>query len=406
MAASTEPATRSRTPLSSILPPLIFGTGTFNVQYHKDPYSLNTTQLIQHALTQGIRAFDTSPYYGPSESLLGDALAHPSVKPHFPRQHYYLLTKAGRLAANTFDYSPDWIRQSVARSLQRLHTSYVDVVYCHDVEYVSAAEVITAVRELRRLRDEEGTVHYVGISGYPLSTLCALAERILHETGEAVDAVQSYANMTLQNTRLVGEGVERLRAAGVDVVPSASVLGHGLLRADGLPENTLAWHPAPVGLREAVRRAAAFCAERDERLEAVAIRYAVETWMVEGSVVGSLGDPAAGVEWEADTKVLNGGRKLGVTVMGVSTVAELEHTLAQWRSVLDGLENGQKVASQAGRWKRSHEWSVYRRKAVQMLAEVVKEELGEWFNYVWESPPSGFVNQLGKSDGLKFSQQQ
>jgi aryl-alcohol dehydrogenase-like predicted oxidoreductase len=393
-------ATSSRPPLSSILPPLIFGTGTFNVQYHKDPYSLNTTQLVQHALSHGIRAFDTSPYYGPSETLLGEALIHPSIKPHFPRQQYYLLTKAGRLTANSFDYSPNWIRQSVARSLQRLHTTYLDLVYCHDVEYVSAAEVVTAVRELRRLRDEEGTIRYVGISGYPLSTLCELAERILRETGEAVDAVQSYANMTLQNTRLVDEGVERLRAAGVDVVPSASILGHGLLRADGLPESTLAWHPAPVGLREAVRRAAAFCAEYDERLEAVAIRYAVETWMIEGSVVGSLGDPAAGVEWELGSKVvLNGGRKLGVSVMGVSTIAELEHTLTLWRSVLDGLENGQKVASRAGRWKRAHEWSVYRRKAVQMLAEAVKEELGEWFNYVWDSPPTGFVNQLGKGNG-------
>jgi D-arabinose 1-dehydrogenase len=85
--------------------------------------------------------------------------------------------------------------------------------------------------------------------------------------------------------------------------------------------------------------------------------------------------------------------------MGVSTVAELEHTLALWWSILDGLENGQEVASKAGRWRRAHEWSIYRRKAVQMLAEAVKEELGEWFNYVWESPPAGFVNQLGKSDG-------
>jgi aryl-alcohol dehydrogenase-like predicted oxidoreductase len=35
---------------------------------------------------------------------------------------------------------------SVRRSLQRLHTDYLDVVYCHDVEFVTAAEVVTAVR--------------------------------------------------------------------------------------------------------------------------------------------------------------------------------------------------------------------------------------------------------------------
>jgi len=399
MANPSTPATGSRPPLSSILPPLIFGTATFNVQFHKDPYALDTTNLIRQALTHGIRAFDTSPYYGPSETFLGDALTSPSVKSLFPRQNYHLLTKAGRITADTFDYSPAWLRQSVARSLQRLRTSYLDVVYCHDVEFVSATEVVDAVRELRRLRDEEGSIHYVGISGYPLDVLCELAERILRETGEPLDAVLSYAHMTVQNTRLVEEGIGRLRAAGVDVVPSASVLGLGLLRADGMSESTLAWHPAPAGLRESVRRAARFCAEHDERLEAVAIRYAMETWTVEGSAVGSLGDPAAGIAWEPGSKVLNGGKKLGVSVMGVSTVAELEHTLVLWRSILDGLENGQEVASKAGRWKRAHEWSILRRKAVQMLAEAIKEEIGEWFNYVWESPPTGFVNQFGKSGG-------
>jgi D-arabinose 1-dehydrogenase len=74
-----------RTPLSSILPPLVFGTATFNHQYNSDPFALDTTGLVTSALTHGIRAFDTSPYYGPSEQLLGDALATPFVRETFPR---------------------------------------------------------------------------------------------------------------------------------------------------------------------------------------------------------------------------------------------------------------------------------------------------------------------------------
>lgn len=35
-----------------------------------------------------------------------------------------------------FDYSPATIRASVNRSLERLHTSYLDAVYLHDVEFV------------------------------------------------------------------------------------------------------------------------------------------------------------------------------------------------------------------------------------------------------------------------------
>jgi D-arabinose 1-dehydrogenase len=57
--------------LSEILPPLIFGTATFNTQYNDDPYKLHTTELVHKALTMGVRAFDTSPYYGPAEEILG-----------------------------------------------------------------------------------------------------------------------------------------------------------------------------------------------------------------------------------------------------------------------------------------------------------------------------------------------
>ncbi|KAF2791526.1 Aldo/keto reductase, partial [Melanomma pulvis-pyrius CBS 109.77] len=186
-------------PLSSILPPLIFGTATFNHQYNSDPFSLDTTGLVTSALTHGIRAFDTSPYYGPSEQLLGEALATPFVRQTFPRDSYLLLTKVGRIQADEFDYSKEWVRESVARSLERLHTDYLDLVYCHDVEFVTPAEVLEAVKELRRIRDDEGKIRYIGISGYPLDVLGAMSEMILRETGEGLDAVQSYANFTLQN---------------------------------------------------------------------------------------------------------------------------------------------------------------------------------------------------------------
>jgi len=68
--ASKMPPTHPR--LSSVLPPLIFGTATFNYQYNTDPYKLPTTALVHKALSLGVRAFDTSPYYGPSEEILGN----------------------------------------------------------------------------------------------------------------------------------------------------------------------------------------------------------------------------------------------------------------------------------------------------------------------------------------------
>jgi D-arabinose 1-dehydrogenase len=392
--ASLTKLLRETQPLSSVLPPLIFGTATFNIQYNEDPYALDTKGLVEQALSHGVRAFDTSPYYGPAEELLGDALNTPFVKGHFPREKYFVLTKVGRVASDEFDYSPEWVRKSVARSLQRLHTSFLDVVYCHDVEFVSDDEVLEAVKELRRIRDEEGTVKYIGISGYPVEVLCRLAERIRDETDEPLDIVQSYANFTIQNTTLLTHGMKRLKAAGVDVVPNASVLGMGLLRQDGVPVGAAGnWHPAPEELRAAVHQAALFCERYDERLEVIAIRYALESWITAGSPVGSLGDPASGVPWTKESNQQVGGRKLGVSVMGVSHLFELTKTLMVWRSILDGMENGQEIASSAGRWKKAHEWSLNRRKAVLMIAEEIQECFGSWKDYTWDSPGKDFVNK-------------
>jgi Aldo/keto reductase family len=85
----------------------------------------------------GIRAFDTSPYYDNSEIILGDALQ--ALSREFPRRAYQLLTKVGRYGPTTadFDYSRDAVRRSVRRSLRRLHTPYLDVVYVHDIEFVA-----------------------------------------------------------------------------------------------------------------------------------------------------------------------------------------------------------------------------------------------------------------------------
>ena len=165
MAATTAPK------LSTTLPPLIFGSATLNHQYNPDPYALKPTQLIQHAFDHGIRAFDTSPYYGPAESIYGDAFSSPYVRQKYPREQYFILTKVGRVKSDMFDYSPEWVRYSVSRSCKRLRTDYLDVVFCHDVEFVSPPGVLTAVQELRLLQ-KQGLVKYVGISGYPVKVLC------------------------------------------------------------------------------------------------------------------------------------------------------------------------------------------------------------------------------------------
>ncbi|KAI0096263.1 Aldo/keto reductase [Nemania sp. FL0031] len=376
---------RSRPRLHEVIPPLIMGTATFNTQYVADPFDLPAASIVGRALDLGVTAFDTSPYYGPSETILGNALAHPSVTSRHARAAYFLVTKAGRIAGDEFDYSPAWIRYSVCRSLERLHTPYLDLVYTHDVEFVSPPEVLAAVRELRRLRDEEGLVRYVGISGYPVVKLCELAAMVLRETGEPLDAVLSYAHFTVQNTTLgsADDAMRRFAEAGVDVVLNASMLGMGLLTTRGADAGPMAhWHPSPEGLRQACQDLVPVAVEAAEKLEVVAIRWALDQWATTGAARGT-----SASRLPADTRV-------GVSVMGISNIAELEETCRVFNSVIEGLEPDSPDADLMNR----RQWSRDRRRKIQAVVEKMWAVLGTWKDYSWDSPGPGFFNTRKAAD--------
>lgn len=376
-----------------------------------------STAIVSRCLELGITAFDTSPYYGPSESILGSALSHAlsSSPAPLPRSSLTLITKCGRIGPDTFDYSPAQIRYSVLRSLQRLDTPYLDLVYAHDVEFVTDAEVLGAVRELRRLRDEDHLVRYVGISGFPVARLVELAEMISRETGEGVDAVLSYGNFTVQN-RTLGKAelegaatakeselkspLQRFRDAGVGVVLNASMLGMGLLTTAGIPPDPetpvvvptadgeekkasplAKWHPSPPALRLACKKLAALAAAEGERLESVAIRWSLAEWARIGALAG-LGVKLPGAEVT-----------VGPTVMGVTSVGELEETASEWKGVLEVL------ASPGEDHKADKAGSARQAKIVELVEEKMWPALGkEWLDYSWASPGDGFVNQLKEVD--------
>ena len=381
-------------PLSHVLPSLVLGTATFNSQYNQDPFQIRTTEIVHKALAQGIRAFDTSPYYGPAEELLGKALDCEHVLVEYGREFYHILTKVGRVSGSHFDYSPSWVRRSVERSLSRLRTDYLDVVFCHDVEFVSTEEVLTAVTELRKIRDELGTIRYVGISGYPVHVLCSLAQTILERTGEPLDAVMSYANFTLQNTSLNSIGLSRLKAAGVSVVLNASVLGMGLLRHAGVPIGAQGdFHPSPIELRSAIKTASDWCVTQNERIEHIALRFALENWYTLGASLGSIGNNAT--VWLGERKVdEHEGKPRGVSVLGVSRMEELDETVDVWRSILAALEDDE---PKFGRDLQDRPPHLLRQQRVQWLAQEIRRILGPWLDYAWPSPGPNFARHVSTS---------
>jgi len=186
---------------------------------------------LLEAVDAGVTLFDTAEVYGPftNEELLGRVLGGAR------RDQAVLATKFGFDLTQApgggwgLDSRPDHIREVVEKSLQRLNTDRIDLLYQHRVDpQVPIEDVVGAMAELVRA----GKVRYLGLSEASATTL-----RRAHAV-HPISALQSEYS-------LWERGVERTvlpacRELGIGLVPY-SPLGRGFLtgqrtRAADFPE--------------------------------------------------------------------------------------------------------------------------------------------------------------------------
>lgn len=124
------------------------------------PGEAEVTRLLNGLLDLGICYIDTAPAYGLSEERIGRAIAH-------RRGEFVLSTKAGEHfedGRSIYDFSPRAIRESVARSRDRLCTRIIDVLYLHatgdDLGLATDAEIVSTLRDLK----QSGVVASIGLS--------------------------------------------------------------------------------------------------------------------------------------------------------------------------------------------------------------------------------------------------
>jgi hypothetical protein len=176
-----------------------------------------------------------------------------------------------------------------------------------------------------------------------------------------------------------------------------------------------------------------------EKLEVVAMRYALESWLREGAAAGALGPPLAATSADPSSisaATVGAGQRLGVSVIGVSNLDQLDEILRVLHSIIDGLETGPDDTSSGddsssglyGHYGNEdssasthcrvedlltsntitsnplvtltlrdgitdRQWSHLRRRRILALAKGIREVIGpEWVNYTWASPGEGFVN--------------
>ncbi|MEJ6655682.1 MAG: aldo/keto reductase [Pseudomonas sp.] len=124
------------------------------------PDDQQVRELLALSRDLGINLLDTAPAYGISEQRLGPLLTG-------QRQEWVLCSKVGEEFENGeswFDFSAQHTRHSVQRSLQRLHTDYLDLVLVHsngDDLQVLTEEVYPALQQLK----QEGLIRAFGFSG-------------------------------------------------------------------------------------------------------------------------------------------------------------------------------------------------------------------------------------------------
>lgn len=227
---------------------------------------------VRVALDCGLNFIDTSPFYGRgmSEVLLGIALRG------VPRDSYTLCTKLGRYDLSHFDFSARRVAESVDVSLHRLGAGHLDIVLCHDIEFVPMQRIVDETLPALRRAQQQGKVRFIGFSGYPQK----IFRFILDQTD--VDCVLSYNQYTLQNTRFVDETVPYLKARGVGVM-NAGPFSARLLTNAPLPP----WLKEPEAVKDAARRAAAACAAKGVDIAQLALQFSLAHPDIATTVAGS-----------------------------------------------------------------------------------------------------------------------
>jgi aryl-alcohol dehydrogenase-like predicted oxidoreductase len=253
------------------LPILSFGASSLGGEFRSVKLE-EVLASVRVALDSGLNFIDTSPFYGRgmSEVLLGIALEG------VPRESYTLCTKLGRYDLAHFDFSARRVAESVDVSLHRLRTDHLDIVLCHDIEFVPLRQIVDETLPALRKVQQTGKVRFIGFSGYPQKIFRAICDQT------KVDCVLNYNQYTLQNTRFADETIPYLKAKGIGVMNAGPFSARLLTRAP-LP----AWLKEPEPVKAAARKAAEHCASKGVDIAKLALQFSLAHPDITTTVSGS-----------------------------------------------------------------------------------------------------------------------
>ncbi len=271
--------------------PFGYGSGTL-AGYRDQIPELDAIDTVIAAYENGVRLFDTSPYYGygRAELRVGAALRDR------PRGEFVLSTKIGRVMtaiphgttppagwrtggvpfAPAYDYSYDGVHRSLEQSMLRLGMNKVDIVFIHDIDFWTVRDralleerfrqamegAYKALDELRRA----GTIGAIGV-GLNEADMSARFVR----SGD-FDCVLLAGRYTLLEQGALADFLPLCVQRGVGVIIGGP-LNSGVLATGARPGALYDYNLAPPEVLDRVRRIQAVCERHNVPMPAAALQF-------------------------------------------------------------------------------------------------------------------------------------
>jgi len=263
--------------------------GTSNTKFISDKEAINIFNYIKVA---GINRFDTAPLYGGglSEERLGNLIKS------IDRKDFTLSTKVGRYrpysepikdpknnTSDWYDYSSETTEKSIYKSLERLNTDYLDIVYIHDCDNYIDEAIKYCLPVLHKLKSQ-GIIKRIGCG----SNVAITHENFLDKT--EIDILMVAGRYTLLDQSASNSVFSKAIEKSVEV-ELASPFNSGVL-ASGAKDKKARFDYLPVTeeVFEKVKRIEKICNSYNVSIKCAALNYSLSHPAVKRLILG-LVDP-------------------------------------------------------------------------------------------------------------------
>jgi predicted oxidoreductase len=183
-----------------ILSPIIIGTMRWGIWGAN--HSVRSVQnLIEVSCNENLTTFDHADIYGnyTTEKLFGDAFS----KMNMNREEVQFISKCGiempcvnrNYDVKSYNYSRDYILNSVEKSLENLQTDYLDLLLLHRPSPLMNPTVIAESFEI--LRDQKKVLHF-GVSNFSTSQFDII--------NDAFPIITNQVEISLNQTKAFDDG--------------------------------------------------------------------------------------------------------------------------------------------------------------------------------------------------------